>query len=63
MEETPDPVTKEAEEVSPEEKKLEERKKAKMEEIKKIKERYMKGKCRKSFYKCSFQIYDEGSGT
>ena len=36
MEETPDPVKKETEEVSPEEKKLEERKKAKLEEIKKI---------------------------
>ena len=44
MEETPDPVKKETEEVSPEEKKLEERKKAKLEEIKKIEERFMKGR-------------------
>ena len=44
MEETPDPVKKETEEMSPEEKKLEERKKAKLEEIKKIEERFMKGR-------------------
>ena len=44
MEETPDPVKKETEEVSPEEKKLKERKKAKLEEIKKIEERFMKGR-------------------
>ena len=44
MEETPDPVKKETEKVSPEEKTLEERKKAKLEEIKKIEERFMKGR-------------------
>ena len=44
MEETPDPVKKETEEMSPEEKKLEERKKAKLEEIKKSEERFMKGR-------------------
>ena len=44
MEETPDPVKKETEEVRHEEKKLEERKKAKLEEIKKIEERFMKGR-------------------
>ena len=44
MEETPDPVKKETEEMSPEEKKLEERKKAKLEEIKKIEERFKKGR-------------------
>lgn len=62
MEKTPDPVTKEAEEASPEEKKVEERKKAKLEEINKIKEQFKKGNCLESICKCSYQIYDEGSG-